>query len=531
MQSVLTFLNNQSTEEVVLNRGMNSLFFGFCYVWIVVEYDDIDRLLNGNTENEQDSINFIIQRSTINDVSAIFVEYQVFDNDENNPPFPITYPSLDFIQKVNIYYPNSFKNEYIGTYCIDNSCSFCDDVFADGFRLELNNEYWTNVEYFRYITNIPICLSSIELPIYSGFTKRDLRIKSISTSTKVRRLGYVKLLLRFFTSYNQVPASLLSKKFEIYCQEYNSLLGVYKNTKGAIKITKSGVSSKPYIELALKLGLIQNSIGVYQLGKLGKVYNILKRILDDLDDNPFVLTTFDTSFFLEHLLREDYMYITELLSDIKKYSDWSYKSRKGSFQHILLSKIDRLIDELSTSNAKDLLYLRSIKQRIVEWDNPETYIEHIIMPRLNWLYDMDFIDLDEHDYHVVLTRKGDLLLQSLSFINDVHNGPLANISDCIGSYYMKILRAIGITNGEIDIGNWHDFENLLNDCFGYFYTLAPNRVTISQTESYIRFCLLFKFSRVVEHNDLIKIFASLDKTNYIFKYQDQYNDGYIQKRK
>lgn len=98
------------------------------------------------------------------------------------------------------------------------------------------------------------------------------KIQTLTTNTKTRRLGYLKLLAFFFTINKQVPKSIIDQKFELLCQDYKDELKKYKNSKGVISRTESGGSAKPYIELAKNLRLLSISNNRYSPGKSFQVY-------------------------------------------------------------------------------------------------------------------------------------------------------------------------------------------------------------------------------------------------------------------
>ncbi|MCD7900225.1 MAG: hypothetical protein LUH22_10225 [Bacteroides sp.] len=88
---------------------------------------------------------------------------------------------------------------------------------------------------------------------------------------------------------SKIPISKMNKKFEIYCHDYEDFLKQHKNQKGDVKVTKTGNSANPYVELAISLGLIRKAAGAYEASKSGKVYNILKEKVDKSDTNPFFI--------------------------------------------------------------------------------------------------------------------------------------------------------------------------------------------------------------------------------------------------
>ena len=319
--------------------------------------------------------------------------------------------------------------------------------------------------------------------------------------------------------------------FERYCQSYNEYLSLYKNRKGNIILTKTGNSAAPYIELGISLGLIHKSMGYYELGKIGKVYSVLRKNLRESNgENPFVLSPFEQSFFLENILRQDYFFIYTILELSYVNYSISYLSLKKIFQEKLLSNMDLCIEYAKLNNPGKFLSLRTVKKRISEWNKSESYLEHVLMPRLNWLYDLNIIDLKD-DLSFSLTTSGKRLFYNLTIGKDLALHMMASLDAYIDSFYMKVLNEIyGSKNKMFQDDDYKMFVAYLDQSFYFFRTLAPNRVTFSLFSYYIRYILFYNHSIVLDTEDIKKIFAKKEYSNYIYRFQEQYKDGYIQKR-
>lgn len=429
------------------------------------------------------------------------------------------------------YLTHNFPNS------IDNYCSNFKEkeglVYIEEF--EINKSYWDSYEFFLFLggllkenmkKSINTNFFQCEVPLKDSF---DLEI--ISSNTKIRRLGYLKLLLKYFDENGRIPVSKTNLDFERYCQSYNEYLSLYKNRKGNIIITKTGNSAAPYIELGISLGLIHKSMGYYELGKIGKVYGVLRKNLRESDgENPFVLSPFEQSFFLENILRQDYFFIYTILELSYVNYSISYLSLKKIFQEKLLSNMDLCIEYTKLNNPGKFLSLRTVKKRISEWNKSESYLEHVLMPRLNWLYDLSVIDLKD-DLSFSLTTLGKRLFYNLTVGRDLALHMMASLDAYIDSFYMKVLNEIyGSKNKMFQDSDYKMFVAYLDQSFYFFHTLAPNRVTFSLFSYYIRYILFYNHSIVLDTEDIKKIFARKEYSNYIYRFQEQYKDGYIQKR-
>jgi len=68
----------------------------------------------------------------------------------------------------------------------------------------------------------------------------------------------------------------------------------------------------------------------------------------------------------------------------------------------------------------------------------------------------------------------------------------------------------------------------LKESFQYFSTLAPNRVTSSQAINYAKYKLYFFDKILVEYFTIVDYLDCREQNIFIYKYQSQYKDGYIQ---
>ena len=77
---------------------------------------------------------------------------------------------------------------------------------------------------------------------YFQIPKDDFDFKYLVSNTKLRRLGYLKILLSMFADNAEFPISSFNKKFEIFAIKFEPYLLQHKNSKGIIKETKNGIS-------------------------------------------------------------------------------------------------------------------------------------------------------------------------------------------------------------------------------------------------------------------------------------------------
>lgn len=541
MRNIFEYLEaNCSGQNSLLRVRQQELWFDFDNIQIIVEFSDLD-------ENNFDELGFIdvseldfsvfesteIERVFIQKSTGIYVDDEEDTGKEILGSYePYTYLMCKVVNRIKQNFSDSINSYSIMPFCIDES-SFCGDVWEYGFQIEISKKYWTSKDFFNLIiSDIDKNIPSLSIPIFYDVEKElkdTFELKTLNSNTKIRRLGYLKILLKMIKEQPKVPIAKMNTKFEVYCQEYNGLLAQYKNQKGDVRVTKTGNSANPYIELAVNLGLVRKSTGVYEVGKVGKVYNILKDEIDKTDNNPFVLSKFDTTFFLELLLKEDYWFLYAILEQTAMNPNIAYKTLKTEFKRILLGQIKHFIEEAQRENSKQVLPLKIRERGINDWKKPEVYMEHILMPRLNWLYDMDFIEL-KNDLSFQLTETGNRLLFNLAVWNDIALHQIASPTAYIDNYFIKIMDFVFETQNQKYTKEADDkFTKCLEDSFSLFKTLAPNRITFSLFANYTKQMLFWNHSVMVDTENIKRAFELKRLPNYIYKYQEQYKDGYIQK--
>ena len=208
----------------------------------------------------------------------------------------------------------------------------------------------------------------------------------------------------------------------------------------------------------------------------------------------------------------------------------SYNALKLTFQKHLLNRLLNLLSQDSKADSTKILKLKVIEQRVKAWDKPMTYLEHILMPRINWLYDLGLIEYEENN-NFGFTASGKKCFLNLSVWNDLEMRLIVNPINYINKYYIKVVDNMYIYNAKPYSSELEDvLIGYLNDCFEKFKTVAPNRTTFSLTANYCKYMFCFKEKIMLDIEEIKEILATKLNKSYIYKYQAQYKDGYIQKR-
>lgn len=443
---------------------------------------------------------------------------------------PFNYIANTLLNIVNSKFKDSITCSNVEPYCFDDTCTMCDDVWEYGFIVNVCKNFWFNIDFFYFLNNVIKKLSDTNVPSYyleQESLSDNYEIKILPSNTKTRRLGYLKLILWMFEERSKQPAISIYTNFEKYAQIFSNYLLEYKNKKGLVIETKTGNSAKPYVELAENLGLIHKTVTNYELGKMGKVYLSIKPIHDS---NPFLLDDFDKAFFLEQILKNDYLYMYTIMELICRESVPSYNALKLTFQKHLLNRLLNLLSQDSKADSTKILKIKVIEQRVKAWDKPMTYLEHILMPRINWLYDLGLIEYKNKNIFN-FTASGKNCFLNISIWNDLGMRQIANPINCIDKYYIKVVDNTYIYKAKSYASGLEDLLiGYLDDCFEKFKTVAPNRTTFSLAANYCKYMFCFKRKIMLDIEEIKEILATKLNKSYIYKYQAQYKDGYIQKR-
>ena len=539
MLELFKYLLEESLKDSCLRVSRNELFFHLSVFDISVFFTDLSDITFEESIIDADDVDYMalsnipIEKIIVHDGAFVY-----YDSDFNREYIehyrPYTFVTYKLVHEINKQFDSACEKYSIGQFCFDDSCSMCDDIFQYGFQIEINKQYWTNLKFFQYLINELSHEKKHSWSIASFYDFEQIpndnyELKYISTNTKTRRIGYLKILLSMFIEHPQIPISRLNNRFEQLCQQFEDYRKTYKNTKGNVIVTKKGSSAEPYIELAQKFGLIIKGANVYRLGKNGKSYIALNHHPAMLGKDPFTLNDFDKYYFGELILREDCWFIYTILEQALVNPTASFKKLKYIFKDLLLHQIDVYIEDANATRVSSTDKLQLVKRQISQWEKPEVYMEHILMPRLNWLYDLNYIELN-NDLSFCLTKTGERLLFHLSSWNDSSLKKTCSSGAFLEKYYMKMINDIyGLERKDWRMSNISLLEKYLEKGFSMFKTLAPNRITYSMFVSYLKYSLLIIDKEVIDEEDIRKIFESNIVPSYILKIQVQYEEGYIQK--
>ncbi|SHL08447.1 hypothetical protein [Flavobacterium chilense] len=541
MREVLEYYLNDC-QQAMIHQNELSFEFGGDYV-IAFSFDINDDIDNDALDDEYYSYNTISDFSDIDEFLRRIDEFTSLTikgheylgwREDLTEGRSITNEMFSFIKIITAHQQDAVLDYYTS---IDFGDAMCDKYGSYLFNIQIIEELWWDIKFAKHL--IENSISTVSVPnFYTVFFRKNKLIKDnkivpvLSTNTKVRRLGYFKILSLFLNENKKVPATSIDKKFENYCLKYKELLEENQFKKGLINETKTGISAKPYIDTANDLEFLNKINNIYYSGKPFKIYQVLKSEFSD-SSNVFELNGFDRIFFLECILRNDYFYFSNLLELLYIEEKTTYSHLVHVFKNQLIARLENYKKENSHEDRKILNGIETVLNRIKKWEKPEVYLEHIIMPRLNWMLDFRIITGINNEFKI--TEIGLKLFQHLCIWNDINTDKIIS-SDAFLDRFMVHLYDDCYNNSEVV--NPKD-ENLIlkkmyrhiENSFDLFKTLAPNRVTASQAANYTKYQLYFNDSIKVGYQYILGKLSEKEQDKFIFKYQEQYQDGYIQNKK
>ena len=551
---VLELFNNICSQSILLSNGR-----------LIFEFDTYDVLVNielseeinveefqvnlAHTENKGKFQQLLSLPVRILDLFIASSEYLGHRKDNIDFQKSVSicrrmYRAIDVIKKYNWDIIDRYVlNQNEGFDKNVDSAVFCGLELNYIFEIHIKEEYHQDLEFFTHLLeNLQFEDSDLRPPyfywgFYNDYKKiEDSKIVSIvNTNTKARRLGYLKLLIGFISQQDRISANYINKKFEKFTSEYEDELNNYKNNKGLIKITKSGISAKPYINLAKELKLINLQNNIYSSGKTSKVYKVLKNEFNE-QGQTFYFSRVDKLFFLETIIREDFLYISSLLELIKMKKKIDYGQLVAIFQRFLLERLREYLTNLRFKQySKSYKKIKTIEKRINKWKEADVYLEHILMPRFNWLYDLELLEMDSN-LNVWLTESGIKLFNNFCYWNDINWTRNISPNEFLNLFSVHIFDNIYHDGKKLGGKNQVSKDEInkkviyyLGESFNYFQTLAPNRVTASQAITYTKYKLYLADDIKVGHRYIANFLESNEQRTFVYKFQKQYGDGYIQK--
>jgi len=381
--------------------------------------------------------------------------------------------------------------------------------------------------------------------------------ENLSLHTKVRRLGYLKLMIKQYFAQDFIPANTFDFYFEKEVSKadvlrdlkrYRSIYG--KDDKGKIDDLGTGISAKPYVYLAGALDLLAKSNFSYVLAKPGRVYKVIlnkysnepqkfrfieetkliqQSNLFDLNvgqGNIFVLNVVDKYFLIRQLLAKDFFYIKAILLTIDLFPNGAkefgrYSSVKEHLKDELLREIDLYLEKRGNKQVEINDALRA-RDEILKGFTSIRSFELIVEPRIGWLLDLDLIDSVKHkNGELLLSKSGRTLLSNLKTVFKSSLFIDYKYSQVFASMYQLNILNIASPDSKV--------KKYLAYAFSNFRTLAPNRIAASQAFTYISAMLLLRDGIICEYIEIKDLIFEWDGREVNVDWFPSENDGSLKK--
>ncbi len=224
--------------------------------------------------------------------------------------------------------------------------------------------------------------------LFAGFVAQsplwfDSNCGVVSVNTQSRRLGCIIYILGQVARGRKMETLLLSPSTDELVELKRNI-----NNNGLVSgyLTSKASSVKHYLETAVALHFLVRQGAVFNL--TGRGLFLLQAVRPNIA-HPYPLTGPSKTFFFHSLLATDYfglVAIARLLLDGNR----STISMQREYQTQLLETLS--VASLSSTNTR---LTRLAKDRIISirnWKKPESYSEHLVSAKLNWLADLGILE-------------------------------------------------------------------------------------------------------------------------------------------
>ncbi len=254
-----------------------------------------------------------------------------------------------------------------------------------------------------------------------------------------------------------------------------------------------------------------------------------------LNDNPFYLNAAEKLFYTYYLLKVDADILLTVADSLRENENVSLHQLQHAFREHFLR---RLAEKGAMSQDEALRqHLRSRQIEIEnEWKKPERYAEHIVPPRLNWLLDLQFLEVEPFQRHrFEVTEAG---RQFLSFLSRFGNNGFHDVTEqwleqdfweSAARHLMNIGDLVQWSSIDEDTRN-NAMKQLLTEAFSTFRSTFIPTTPLSQAMLYLCIRLMLEYQVVSSPLDLKTWLATspvLDRRRYEARLSPRENESYL----
>ena len=216
--------------------------------------------------------------------------------------------------------------------------------------------------------------------------------------TTARLLPICSGILRLIGT-KQIPIELLkrvtvewSTKLEQYDSNYYLRKGKITDTKN--NVTRATSAFEHYFQLLQAYRLIHRTGNIVSTTRTGSLLNLFS----EETSQTLHLNTKEKVFYILYILNLDADALILSLSILANYPDGASQNKVLlHFKEFLLERITAKRDYANTQATEKIRdwYLKITR----DWEKPEVYAEHLLVPRLEWMSDLGFVSISKQGSH------------------------------------------------------------------------------------------------------------------------------------
>ncbi|MDE0470811.1 MAG: hypothetical protein OXH57_02625 [Ekhidna sp.] len=322
----------------------------------------------------------------------------------------------------------------------------------------------------------------------------------------------------------QVPSEILKKELENWSKKEAERNEKYKNATGKLTENDGSTTAFPkYIQLLSSIGLIRRTGNILSLTKQGKfVFNVFKD-----DQNNKHLHLFEKIIYLDLFLRYDADIIICIYNIL--YGSKNPMNQKAVQKQFKSFLVDRLSSKLKYSTTHTKSKVAERKRVIqVQWEKPESYAEHFVAPRLEWMSDLGIVEKINSGSNTTYQ----MTVQGTNFFNSFNRN--IDFIDFTNEWYLNNFFRKSSILFEMDLK-----ESSFNKCqLGKLLMLSSNfvessgsfKLPVRETLFYVSLSMLILHKTIIESSELIAMLEEdIIHDNQVFgiKSSARINEGYI----
>ena len=108
---------------------------------------------------------------------------------------------------------------------------------------------------------------------------------------------------------------------------------------------------------------------------------------------------------------------------------------------MLLKNLGHMKEGANKVDSIKKMNFQTVERRIREWKKPNVYLEHILMPRLNWLYDLELLVLQDN-LSFELTKEGERLFSFMCGWRDISDNAITDPSPYLDACFMRVFEEV-----------------------------------------------------------------------------------------